>query len=271
VVSDAAAAALLESLTAIAVQAAAAILQHSASDNVRAKADGSPITAADEAAEATIRDGLARLAPGFAVISEEQAEPHRPPAPGAGVILVDPLDGTRDFIAGRSEYTVNIGLLKNGAPVLGVIAAPALRLVWRGIVGSSAERLAFDREGVLALESRIHTRKYRATDFTVMVSRSHLDAVTEDYLAALPQAKTLVPSGSAIKFCRLAEGAADHYPRLAPTCDWDVAAGHAVLAAAGGSVTAPDGGALRYGSDNLHIPGFVAWGDPAAAAAMLTG
>jgi 3'(2'), 5'-bisphosphate nucleotidase len=154
-------AALLESLTALGLAAADAILRCCAGHDVRIKADGSPVTAADEAAEAIIREGLARLAPGLPVISEEQPERERPIA-GKNYFLVDPLDGTREFIAGRDEYTVNIGVISGGVPVLGVIVAPVLGLIWRGVVGRGAERLEFS-SGRVSQPQPIQTRARRAS------------------------------------------------------------------------------------------------------------
>ena len=251
---------LLEGLTALGVAAAKAILDCRADHSVRIKADGSPVTPADEAAETIIREGLARLAPSLPVVSEEQSE-RQQPAAGVEYFLVDPLDGTREFIAGRDEYTVNIGLISDRAPTLGVIVAPALGLIWRGIVGRGAERLKLST-GQMSQPQPIHTRARPADELVVMVSRSHLDAATQLYLDGLPHARRIA-CGSSIKFCRLAEGLADHYPRLGPTHDWDLAAGHAVLVAAGGSVTGRDGEALAYGTPELRIPAFVAWGAPA--------
>ncbi len=136
-------------------------------------------------------------------------------------------------------------------------------MIWRGVVGRGAERLEFSLRKTSPPHA-IRTRPRPEGDLLVMVSRSHLDARTETYLEGLPRARR-IPCGSSLKFCRLAEGAADLYPRLGPTRDWDVAAGHAILAAAGGAVIAPDGTSLIYGSPALRIPAFVAWGDPAAA------
>jgi len=251
--------ALMNDLTTVAAQAAAAILQ-SHREALRLKADGSPVTAADEAAEKVICEGLKSLAPGVPIISEEQAASRKAGLPGdrsAAYFLVDPLDGTREFIAGRNEFTVNIALVTAGAPKIGVIAAPAFDVTWRGIVGHGADRTA---PGERAFWAAIHTRP-RPRKPVVMVSRSHLDPNTRDYLEALPQ-KVTETCGSSIKFCRIAEGAADLYPRLGPTHDWDVAAGHAIVAAAGGAVTAPDGSPLIYGTGDLLIPYFVATGDP---------
>ncbi len=155
------------------------------------------------------------------------------PAPGERYFLVDPLDGTRDFIAGLDEYTVNIAFVSDGRPVLGIVTAPALGLIWRGIVGRGAERLRFSADGTSVTEP-IHARSRPDDELIVMVSRSHLDAATRAYVDSLPRTRC-IPCGSSLKFCRLAEGAADLYPRLGPTRDWDVAAGHAVLAAANGT------------------------------------
>jgi 3'(2'), 5'-bisphosphate nucleotidase len=252
---------LMAELTTISIVAATAILRAQGSGGVRIKADGSPVTNADLAADATIREGLARVAPDLPVVSEEQAEHPKTSVNGASYFLVDPLDGTRDFIAGRDEYTVNIGLISGGTPILGIVAAPALGLVWRGIVGRGAERLRFSLHHASTPEP-IHTHSRPDDEMIVMVSRSHLDAPTQAYIESLPHTRCIA-SGSSLKFCRVAEGAADHYPRLGPTRDWDVAAGHAVLVAAGGSITKPDGAALIYGTPELRIPAFLAWGGPA--------
>jgi 3'(2'), 5'-bisphosphate nucleotidase len=261
---DAAACAdLMDEITKITAQAAETILDFINTPDVKHKADGSPVTSADLAAEAIICDGLQRLAPDVPVISEEQAARAKPASiRGGSYFLVDPLDGTREFIAGRDEYTVNIALMTDGAPLFGIICAPALGHLWRGIVGHGAERLSF--ASPTEAPTPIRARPRPAGEAVVMVSRSHLEACTKSYVDGLPGAK-LVQSGSSIKFCRLAEGFADRYPRLAPTHDWEIAAGHAILKAAGGSVTAPDGAPLVYGTDDLLIPAFLAWGDPAGA------
>ena len=252
----------LNALTQISIAAAGAI-EGKLGGTVRTKADGSPVTSADEAAETVIADGLARLGGSFAIISEESAEGATIPAKSDSYYLVDPLDGTKEFIAGRDEYTVNIALLSEGFPVLGVITAPALGLIWRGIVGRGAERLEFVAEKARSPQP-IHSRSAPADELIIMVSRTHLDAPTEAYLQRLPHTRR-IGCGSSLKFCRLAEGAADHYPRLGPTMDWDIAAGHAILVAAGGIVTQPDGSPLKYGTAGLRIPSFLAWGDPARA------
>jgi 3'(2'), 5'-bisphosphate nucleotidase len=254
---------LMAELTAISIVAATTILRARGSGGVRVKPDGSPVTNADEAADAVIREGLARLQPRLPVISEEHAERNKIAVQSACYFLVDPLDGTSDFIAGRDEYTVNIGLVSDGTPILGIVAAPALGLIWRGIVGRGAERLAFSAHHA-STPDPIHARSRPDVELIVMVSRSHLDASTRAYIASLPHTRCIA-CGSSLKFCRLAEGAADLYPRLGPTRDWDVAAGHAVLVAASGSVVRPNGAALTYGTPELRIPAFIARGGPAPA------
>lgn len=259
----AAGAALMDELTKIAAHAGKTILGLASTEkkDIRIKADGSPVTTADQAAETIISEGLQLVAPGVPVISEEQASRERPKAVEHGsYFLVDPLDGTREFIAGRNEYTINIALMTDGMPMLGVICAPALSELWLGIVGKGAEKISSNT----ANPTRIQTRSKPQGETVIIASRSHLDEDTRAYADRFPHAK-LVPSGSSIKFCRIAEGSADLYPRLAPTRDWDVAAGHAILKAAGGDVRAPDGSQLRYGTAALLIPAFVASGAPVRA------
>jgi 3'(2'), 5'-bisphosphate nucleotidase len=255
---------LLDSLTLIASRAAAATLAVQAGDlSLRKKPDASPVTAADEASEAVILEGLAKLMPDVPVVSEEATGHHRPAGLGSRYFLVDPLDGTREFIAGRDEYTVNIALMENGVPIAGVIAAPPRGLIWRGRIGQGAERLALAAGAPPEAASRrepIRTRPRPATGARVLISRSHLDAATVAYVERLNRPEQIA-CGSSLKLCLIAEGTADLYPRLAPTSDWDIAAGHAVLVAAGGAVLRPDGGPLRYGQSDLIIPGFVAYGD----------
>jgi 3'(2'), 5'-bisphosphate nucleotidase len=236
----------------------------------RLKADNSPVTRADEASHMAIIEGLAQVAPEIPVISEEAAAQWQGRTPPHEFLLVDPLDGTVEFLAGRLEYTVNIALVRGGVPLVGVIAAPALGLLWRGTAGIGAERLHFTVGQPLRQPARIHTRPWPADERVAAVSRSHFDPASEAFLKRVAPVRPLA-AGSALKFCRLAEGAIDVYPRLAPTSEWDVAAGHALVVAAGGAVVAADGGALRYGGvgDGFRVPGFTAWGDPAAARQML--
>lgn len=229
----------------------------------RDKSDASPVTAADEAADAIIAEGLARLVPRLPVVSEEASKPREL---GPTFVLVDPLDGTREFLAGRDEYTVNIALIANGRPVAGLVAAPALGLLWRGVIGQGAERLTLTQASRRGHGEIIRTRSLPAAP-VALISRSHLDARSEEFLTRLAVRERLA-CGSSLKFCRIAEASADLYPRLAPTSEWDIAAGDAVLTAAGGTVLALDGGPPLYGHGEraFQVPGFVAWGDRAAAA-----
>jgi 3'(2'), 5'-bisphosphate nucleotidase len=261
---------LLDDLTTLVSEAAAAILTARATGlDPRSKADQSPVTAADMAAESVILNGLARLLPGVAVVSEESADTGRHAPLDDSFILVDPLDGTRELVAGRDEFTVNVAVMHAGRPALGIVSAPAYGLLWRGSAATGAERLRLSPgapANAACERVAIRTRRRPASGLIAAISRSHLDAATEALLARLPVTNRLT-CGSAIKFCRLAEGGADLYPRLSPTCEWDVAAGHAVLVAAGGAVTKPDGTPLPYGriAECFRVPAFVAVGDPSAA------
>lgn len=264
----AAARALMAPLTDLVARAGAAVLAISRDTlRVEGKADGSPVTEADLAADRVIAQGLAALVPQVPVLSEERTHLAAYPYKGS-FFIVDPLDGTREFVAGRDEFTVNIALVTDGRPLLGVVGAPALGLIWRGLVGQGAERLAVGADGRPQPAAPIHSRRHPAPGepWIATVSRSHGDPRTDAFIASRPGA-VRQPLGSAVKFCRLAEGGADVYPRLAPTSEWDVAAGHAVLTAAGGKVTDGKGGALRFGEarDSFLVPQFIAWGDPAAA------
>jgi 3'(2'), 5'-bisphosphate nucleotidase len=249
---------LSRALAAIIVRAAFAIRAQLGKLSIQRKADGSPVTTADLAAEEVIGAALDRLEPRLPVISEERAKRAKPPAQGS-YFLVDPLDGTREFIERLDEYVINIALMTGHEPVLGLVAAPALGLIWRGVRGGGAARLAFSADGTISAATAIRTRPQPEREMTVLVSRSHLDPRTQAYLDGLPQKRTIA-CGSALKFCRIAEGSADLYPRLAPTHDWDIAAGEAIIVAAGGSMCAPDGSPLRYGTTDLRIPGFIAAG-----------
>jgi 3'(2'), 5'-bisphosphate nucleotidase len=258
---------LAEQLTAVIVKAAAAIraFDHRGIAS-RVKSDRSRVTAADEESEAIILGELRNLVGDTPVVSEESTCA-RPAVPT--FFLVDPLDGTAEFLAGRDEYTVNIALVRNAIPAVGLIAAPALGIVWRGVVGHGAERLTFSADYAALREAvpvRARPRSF-ARRVSAAVSRSHYDAASAAFLRRFAPVDEVM-CGSALKFARIAEGAADIYPRLAPTCEWDVAAGHALVAAAGGQVTTPEGKPLTYGhSEDFRIPGFVAWGDPGAVIA----
>jgi 3'(2'), 5'-bisphosphate nucleotidase len=259
--------ALIEPLTDLVIQAGHAILAvNRAAMKVDGKTDGSPVTEADLAADRVIGEGLARLAPNIPSLSEERVQLAKLPYKDS-FFLVDPLDGTKEFVAGRDEFTVNLALVTGGVPLLGIVGAPALGLIWRGIVGRGAERVTLG-EGVAPRVEPIRTRPCppRGKPWTVAVSRSHGDERTEAFIAERPGAVRSV-LGSAVKFGRVAEGLVDIYPRLSPTCEWDVAAGHAVVTAAGGRITDAKGGALHFGigREDFIVPEFIAWGDPQAA------
>lgn len=258
--------ALMAPLTDLVVQAGAAILAvNRTAMKVDGKLDGSPVTEADMAADRIIAEGLARLFPGIPALSEERLHLAKPPYRDS-FFLIDPLDGTREFVAGSGEFTVNLALVTNGTPLLGIIGAPALGLIWRGLVGKGAERLKMSGS-VLGAAEPIRTRSFPkgGAPLIAAVSRSHGDARTEAFIESRPGAVRL-PLGSALKFGRVAEGGADIYPRLAPTCEWDIAAGHAVVTAAGGKVTDAQGADLRFGEgrEGFVVPAFIAWGDPNA-------
>ena len=261
------AAALLDDLTAIVAHACAKISALSAARLIpRLKADQSPVTVADEACEALIIEGVARLLPGVPVISEESADAQRDRFDGS-FLIVDPLDGTREFLAGRDEFTVNLAIITGGVPIAGIIAAPARGRVWRGVVGIKAERLRLLEDGADQAQP-IRTRAWPREGAVAAVSRSHFDPATDAFLAKLGPV-TRSASGSALKFCQVAEGGVDVYPRLATTCEWDVAAGQALVVAAGGSVTTPQGLPLDFGraAENFRVPAFIAWGDASRSAA----
>lgn len=217
---------------------------------VEGKADRSPVTEADRAAELVILAALARAAPGVPVIAEEEVAAGRIPAHGSTFFLVDPLDGTKEFIRGGDDYTVNIGLIENGQPTLGVVYAPATATMFGGLVGEGAWR---ERgRGREAMSTRA-----LGDTLTAVASKSHFSQPTADYLEAVG-AKDYVSVGSSLKFCIVAEGKADIYPRLGPTSEWDTAAGHAVLLAAGGLTDGPDGAPLAYGKPTFLNRAFVA-------------
>ena len=268
VIEGEAAAALMEPLTDLVIRAGAAILAvNRAAMRIEGKLDGSPVTEADLAADRIIADGLARLAPQVPAVSEERVNLAKLPYEGS-FFLVDPLDGTQEFVAGRDEFTVNLALVTDGTPTLGIVGAPALGAIWRGVVGHGAERLLVTKDAAARTASPIHTRAHPApgAPWIATVSRSHCDQRTDAFIAGRPGAVRQV-LGSAVKFCRVAEGGADIYPRLSPTSEWDIAAGHAVVCAAGGKITDGKGHPLRFGEarEGFLVPEFIAWGDPAAA------
>jgi 3'(2'), 5'-bisphosphate nucleotidase len=247
---------LAAELERVAIAAGAVILEIYNSDFTHdRKSDHSPVTEADVAAEKVITATLRRLTPGIPVIAEEDAAANGLPASAAARFwLVDPLDGTKEFIARNGEFTVNIALIENGAPSFGVVHVPVLdqtystdgRQVWRRIGGQPRQTIA--------------ARVMPAAGAVMTISRSHADKeLVKASDMGVHVVDTLV-AGSSLKFCRLAEGVADLYPRFGPTMEWDTAAGHAVLAAAGGSVRELDGRPLTYGKPGFRNPHFIARG-----------
>jgi len=251
--------ALLEGLVVAALQAGTAIWRIFQGEvEVITKADASPVTAADHAAEAIILSALAELAPGVPVVAEEECAAGRIPEVGARFFLVDPLDGTKEFIRRGTDFTVNIALIENGVPTLGVVYAPALgRLFAGGEDGAWSNEVPPEEQETA--ERRPLKVRSPASPPVAVASKSHDVPATEAYLAACG-VTTRVSIGSSLKFCLLAAGEADLYPRPSPTSEWDTAAGHAVLIAAGGRVFAPEGGPLVYGKPRFFNPGFVATG-----------
>jgi 3'(2'),5'-bisphosphate nucleotidase len=251
----------------IALAAGAVILAHRGC-RADAKTDGSPVTIADREAESLILDRLGALLPGVPVISEEAAAAGiLPPTPG-DFLLVDALDGTKEYVAESGEFTVNIALIRDRLPVAAALFAPALDRLW--LAGQGAE--ACDVAAAAGMRGcrnrrRIATRKPPASGITALASRRHGAAATEAYLARFPMREKRY-SGSSFKFCLIAEGGADLYPRFSPTMEWDTAAGHAVLSAAGGTVVRADGTPLLYGKreDGFRNPDFIA----AGSAGLLT-
>ncbi len=248
---------LLTVTFAAARQAGAAIMEVYAGDfAVSRKADASPVTLADQRAETLILAALAAAAPGIPVIAEEQADSDGLPAETADLFwLVDPLDGTKEFISRNGEFTVNIALIEGGRPILGMVHAPALDVTYGGAGPGTARRW----RGA-ASAAPLAARRPPPSGLVVVHSRSHEN---NEKLGAYLVGKTVAETrvcGSSVKFCLIAAGEADLYPRFGPTMEWDTAAGHAVLAAAGGSVTTLEGAPFRYGKPGLRNPGFIARG-----------
>jgi 3'(2'), 5'-bisphosphate nucleotidase len=249
-------AALLNLVAELCHRAGATILAiRGRSYDVKAKADASPVTEADHAAEAIIVAGLRQATPGVPVIAEEEVAAGQvtPASAGALCWLVDPLDGTKEFLAGHDEFTVNIALVRDRRVALGVVGSPGTGEMFGGIVGGGAWKRS------AAGEQAIAARLPPADGLVVMASRSHSDGRLTAYLEDKKVA-AIAHIGSSLKFCRLAEGAGDLYPRLGRTMEWDTAAAQAVLEAAGGSVCTLDGAPLTYGKPSWANPDFVCRG-----------
>lgn len=274
---------LAEALLGAVLEAGAIEMRHYRSGvKVEAKADNSPVTVADREAEAVLLAALAEAAPGVPVIAEEAVSAGQLPEVADLHFLVDPLDGTREFIEQRGEFTVNIALVRAGTPVFGIVYAPALEELYltagpgEAVMARVAPRQGGSGSAPLRLSdltgNRIRTRQPNVSALTALASRSHSNAETEAFLARYEIAER-TNAGSSLKFCVIARGSADVYPRVGPTMEWDTAAGHAVLLAAGGCVTTLDGQPLRYGNraTGLRNPHFVAWGSAQSLAPTRTG
>lgn len=244
----------------IARDAAARILEvYGTAFDVEHKADASPLTAADLASHHCIIDGLRRLTPEIPVLSEESADavPAQQRRQWDVLWVVDPLDGTREFVKRNGEFTVNIALVQHGVAVFGVIQQPVTGALWHGACGVGAFRREGDTDAV------IRTRSPAGCPLRVAASRSHRDARTQAFLQRMGETEPMA-QGSSLKFCRIAEGAMDVYPRFGPTSEWDTAAGQAIVEAAGGVVLDSRGRPLRYNQRETVLNGdFLALGDPA--------
>lgn len=253
---------LLSGMSALALEAGALALSiYQEEFDIDHKADASPVTEADRLGEEIILKGLGRLAPAIPVLAEEAASEGRIPELGSAFFLVDPLDGTREFITKTGEFTVNIALVRDGRPRLGVVYAPAIGKLYLGAAGAGAT-LAMVDGGKPGAAMPIRVRPRPTKGLIAVASRSHRSPETDEFLSTLDVAD-FAAAGSSLKFCLIAEGLADVYPRLGRTMEWDTAAGQAVLEAAGGRVVEFGGETtLRYGKrergfDNPH---FIAWG-----------
>jgi 3'(2'),5'-bisphosphate nucleotidase len=251
---------LLDRLTLAAVEAGKVVLAiRSRGFAVETKADASPVTAADREAEAVILRHLAAIAPGIPVIAEESAAAGVVPAVDGEFFLVDPIDGTKDFVKGGPDFTVNIGLVRDRVPVAGVVFAPAYGRLYVGSADGGAFARAMNA-GALDAPRAIRIRNIgKGVPVDVVASRSHRNRETDAYIARYDVGQ-LVEAGSSLKFCTVAEGKADLYPRLGQTMQWDTAAGDAILRAAGGRVLTLEGAPLGYGPNGRS--GVMAWENP---------
>lgn len=255
--TDADVARLLPKVRTIAHEAGQVILRfYNGGIDAATKVDGSPVTQADIAAEHVITPALHHIAPGVPVVAEEAtAAGHKPDISGGRFWLVDPLDGTKEFISRNGEFTVNIALIENGKPVLGVVYAPATGDLFAAAGPGTAVHWVEGRH-----DYPIQVRKPPDEGLTVVASRSHGSGDEIDGFLSHYSVKDRINCGSSLKFCTVAMGKADLYPRFGPTSEWDTAAGHAVLVGAGGRVEQPDGTPLLYGKADILNPNFIAYG-----------
>ena len=234
---------------------------------VQTKKDNSPVTEADQAAETIILDALETIAPGIPIIAEEAFSAGQVPEIDDLFFLVDPLDGTKEFIKKSHEFTVNIALIEKAEPVFGLVYAPALKALYLTTDRNRAELAHLDPYGTpVTIDDlqfkTISTRKTPENGPAIIASKSHMTDATQNFIARF-NVSDQISAGSSLKFCLLAMGDADIYPRFGPTMEWDTAAGHAVLNAAGGVVLREDGSAFTYGHADRGFlnPFFIAWGD----------
>jgi len=249
---------LLSTLRLLAERAGKVVLAHyvEGETEVKTKEDESPVTAADEDCEAFLLDALKLLTPNIPVVSEEAASAEGVPEAAPPTFwLVDPLDGTKEFISRNGEFTVNVALVENGEPIAGVVHAPALAMTWTGAKGVGAQFSQTDNPPM-----DIAARAMPAEGATVVASRRHGSGVELDSFLANYTVADMKNAGSSLKFCLLASGQADLYPRFGRTMEWDTAAGHAVLLAAGGSVETVEGAPLTYGKPGFENPHFIGYG-----------
>lgn len=227
--------------------------------DVSYKEDHSPVTLADQAAEKIILRDLQIIAPEIPVVAEESASEGNIPEVTDQFWLVDPLDGTKEFIAGGTDFTVNIALIENGKPTFGIIYTPATRKLYTAKNSNEATIQYIDESLNQGREHPIRVRNGNRDNLTALASKSHLDDDTKAFLKRM-NIKDRTSAGSSLKFCVVAEGNADIYPRFGPTMEWDIAAGHAILNAAGGSVTNPDGSEFQYNKPDFRNGAFIAKG-----------
>lgn len=238
--------ALYEALIATTLAAGRVVMQvYDGTFAVEHKGDASPVTEADKQAEIVILADLARLAPEIPVVAEESCAEGRIPTVGGTFFLVDPVDGTREFISRNGDFTVNIGLVRDGVPILGLVYAPARGNLYAGRAGRGAEHMTIV-DFAITTRRAIHVADPAPQPPRILASRSHCTPETDEFIARYPGA-SLVSAGSSLKFCLMAAGEADLYPRMGPTMQWDTAAGDAVLRAAGGIVETMEGAPLLYG------------------------
>jgi len=232
---------------------------------MQTKSDNSPVTEADLAANRILVAGLSALTADIAVVSEEEQSSHIKRRPNGLFWLLDPVDGTREFLSRTDEFTVNVALIADSVAVLGIVQAPALKQMYWGGRGVAAQRA--DSTGTQSIRTAPYpvrdAQGQFETPLRIMASRSHMNSATQAHIAAM-QPHTIVGVGSSLKFCRIAEGAADYYPRLGPTSEWDTAAAQAVIEAAGGQVLTLSGEPLRYGKDDVLNPHFEVTAAPPA-------